>query len=269
MSACTGCTVDFGRDYEIARSPAMLEIERLVRDTDYAATSWTTRRQAELLAARLGLAAGVRLLEIGAGAGWPGLFFAKECDCEVVLTDLPLSALRIARERADHDGIAAACSVVAASGAALPFADGCFDRVHHADVLCCMAAKREMLRECRRVARAGARMAFSVIALARTPSRDGERELLRQSGPSHPDAPGDYGTLLDEAGWTVLERTDATGEFVRCMDVLLRESQARRTQLIAMLGEQDFAERLLRRRSTQEAVRLGLLKREIFVAARA
>ena len=266
MVACVGAACDFARDYEIAQEPLMREIERSVRGSDYGATSWTTREQAEQAAARLGLERGRRLLELGAGSGWPALFLAKLSGCDVVLTDLPMSGLRIARERAAKDGLDGRCAVLVADGAALPFADQSFDRIHHADVLCCMDRKRAMLRECRRVSRAGARMEFSVISLAREPAGDDERRLLQQSGPPYPDAGADYAVLLEEARWTVVERIDVTAEFIRCMDVLVEESSARRGALVELLGEEDLTERLERRRCTRAAVACGLLRREIFFA---
>ena len=261
-----GATCNFARDYEIAQEPLMREIERCVRGSDYGATSWTTREQAERAAARLGLVRGRRLLELGAGSGWPALFLATLSGCDVVLTDLPLSGLRIARERAVRDGLNGRCSVLAADGAALPFAEHSFDRIHHADVLCCMDHKREMLCECRRVARAGARMEFSVISLAREPAEDDERRLLQQSGPPYPDAGADYALLLEESCWTLVERIDVTAEFMRCMEVLIEESHTRRAALVDLLGDEGHAERLERRRCTRAAVACGLLRREIFFA---
>ncbi len=266
MAECVGAACNFERDYEIAQVPLMREIERCVRGTDYGATSWTTRAQAEQTAARLALARGHVLLELGAGSGWPALFLSKQSGCDVVLTDLPMTGLRIARQRAAQDGLGDRCSVLAADGAALPFADRSFDRIHHADVLCCMQPKREMLRECRRVARAGACMEFSVISLMREPAGDDERRLLQRSGPAYPDAGSDYAALLGEAGWDVRERINVSAEFLRCMDVLLEQSRARRGALLELLGEADCEERLERRRSTRAAVTRGLLTREIFVA---
>ncbi len=264
MSACVGAACNFARDYEIAQAPLMREIERCVRGSDYGGTSWTTRKQAEQAAARLGLVRGLHLLELGAGSGWPALFLATLSGCDVVLTDLPLSGLRIARERAARDSLDGRCSVLAADGTALPFADHSFDRIHHADVLCCMDRKPEMLRECRRVARDTARMEFSVISLVRGPAGDAERRLLQQSGPPYPGAGLDYAELLAQTHWSVLERVDVTAEFVRCMEVLLEESHTRRDALVALLGEDDYAERLQRRSSTHAAVACGLLRREIF-----
>lgn len=266
MVACVGTACDFARDYEIAQEPLMREIEQHVRGSDYGATSWTTRKQAEEAVVRLELTPGLRLLELGAGSGWPALFMALRSGCEAVLTDLPLSGLRIARERAARDDLSSRCSVLAADGMALPFADRSFDRIHHADVLCCMDRKREMLREGRRVARMGALMEFSVIWLAREPMGDDERKLLSRSGPPYPDAGADYLVLLEDARWELLERIDVTAEFAGCMDVLLEQSHLRQRVLIDLLGETDCAERLERRRSTRAAVANGLLRREIFLA---
>ena len=266
-AGCVGIGCDFGRDYELAQQPLMREIERCVQGSDYGATSWTTRGQAEQAARRLGPMSGLRLLEIGAGSGWPGLLLASLSGCDVVLTDLPLSGLRIAHRRAGVDGLDRHCAVLAADATALPFADRSFDRIHHADVLCCMERKTQMLGECRRVARDAARMEFSVISLAREPATDDERALLQQSGPPHPDAGADYPVLLAQSRWSVLERIDVTAEFIRCMEVLLAESHARREALVALLGEPDHAARLQRRRSTRAAVTQGLLRREIFLVA--
>ena len=261
---CGFSKCDFAGDYEVGQLPLMLEIERRVRGSAYGATSWTTRAQSEATAHRLGLGPGRRLLEIGGGAGWPALFLATLSGCRVVVTDVPVSGLRVARARAVGDGIGERCSVLGADGAALPVSDRSFDRVHHADVLCCTERKREILLECRRVACDGAAMEFSVIALVRQPT-DEERQLLEKSGPPYPDAGADYAVLLSETGWTVLERLDVTEEFGRCMDLLLQEYAARREGLVELFGEEDFAKRLEHRVSTRAALSRGLLKREIFV----
>jgi hypothetical protein len=63
--------------------------------------------------------------------------------------------------RAEAAGVADRCRAVVADGVALPFADASCDAIRHSDVLCCMAAKLDLLRECRRVAVSHARMVFS------------------------------------------------------------------------------------------------------------
>lgn len=265
---CKGSACDFYAEYAIVESPVMLEIEQRVRGSTYGATSWTTRAQAEAAATHLGLTHGRTLLDLGGGSGWPALFIADVSGCDVVITDLPLPALRIARARAIGDRVADRCSILAADGASLPFAGGTFDRIHHADVLCCTDRKREILRECHRVACTGTLMEFSVITLTRSSLTDGERQLLEKSGPQYPDAGSDYGELLRATGWNVLEHIDVSAEFARCMDVMIEEFGIRRAALIDLLGEQDYADRLERRTSCRSAVSRGLLRREIFVVCR-
>ncbi len=67
----------FSDRYEVARAEVLLEIERAVCGCDYGGTSWTTLGEARNVVEMLGLRPGRRLLEVGAGAGWPGLFIAK------------------------------------------------------------------------------------------------------------------------------------------------------------------------------------------------
>ena len=142
----------FARDYELGRSAAMRDLERSVLGCDYGGTSWTTRREAGRIAELLGLRPGVRLLDVRAGAGWPGLYLAQLTGCDVVLADLPVVGLQIA--------LSAPRPTASRSDARLWWqtAPRClletisFDALSHADVLCCMPAKLSMLQACRRVA---------------------------------------------------------------------------------------------------------------------
>lgn len=112
------------------------QVERLVIGADFGASGYTTLAQADELAHRLGLRTGVRLLELGSGHGWPGLYLAKISGCQVMLTDVPMKGLRIAAARAAAEGLTGQCTVVAASGQHLPFAPATFDAIVHADVGC-------------------------------------------------------------------------------------------------------------------------------------
>jgi len=122
--------------YAVAYSPVMLEIEGSVLGSDYGASSWTTRQEADLFAGLLLLKRGDLLLDVGSGAGWPGLYLARTTGCRVVLTDLPFEGLRSALLRASQEGLEGAAWPMVAKGEALPFRDESFDAVTHADVLC-------------------------------------------------------------------------------------------------------------------------------------
>ncbi len=126
----------FAERYGRPGSDATRDLERLVIGSDFGANGYTTLAQADLLAERLGLAAGKRLLDVGAGRGWPGLYLAKTTGCSVVVTDLPREAMRSAVRRAFSEGLSARASAVVASARRPPFGAATHDAIVHTDVLC-------------------------------------------------------------------------------------------------------------------------------------
>jgi 2-polyprenyl-3-methyl-5-hydroxy-6-metoxy-1,4-benzoquinol methylase len=126
----------FQQRYGVAASPVAVEIEWRVIGGDWGANGYTTIAQADQLAAGLQLSAAHRLLDIGTGRGWPGLYLAARSGCQVVLADLPLEGLRVASARAKAEGLADRSSVVVAAASGLPFRAGSFDAIIHTDVLC-------------------------------------------------------------------------------------------------------------------------------------
>jgi predicted nicotinamide N-methyase len=106
---------DFAADYALPSTMVVDEIERRVIGEVWGANGFTTAAQAEVLADRLELRAGKRLLDIGTGRGWPGLYLAKRSGCEVVLTDLPIEGLGLARNRAEKEPVNFSSAVVASA----------------------------------------------------------------------------------------------------------------------------------------------------------
>jgi cyclopropane fatty-acyl-phospholipid synthase-like methyltransferase len=251
--------------YLRSQAEVMLSVERRVCGCDYGATSWTTREQAEQLAAFLALRPGVRLLDVGAGAGWPSVYHAQNTGCDITLTDLPLEGLRIAAERACADLPPGACQVAVADGARLPFCDGAFDAVTHNDALCCLPAKREMLEECRRVVGPAGRMAFTVISLgaALTPSQ--HRRAL-DCGPQFIEAEADYATLLDESGWNLQERLDLGPAYAETCRAFVDAFDQDAAELTELMGADLYAERRTKLAAVLEGAKEGLHRRELFVA---
>ena len=131
-----GAAATFRERYGRPVSQAATELERLVIGGDFGANGYTTIEQANLLAERLDLRAGDRLLDVGSGRGWPGLYLAKVTGCSVVLTDIPEEGLRIARQRSAVEALGDRSWAVASSARRLPFRLESFDAVVHTDVLC-------------------------------------------------------------------------------------------------------------------------------------
>ncbi len=105
------------------------------RGADVGAPGYTTMALADDLADVLRLRPGVRLLDIGAGRGWPSLYLAKKTGCDVVLTDIPPATVREAAQRANEPTLRERCAFAVASADRLPFRTASFDAIVHADAL--------------------------------------------------------------------------------------------------------------------------------------
>jgi len=242
----------------------MRALEKEVLGCDFGGTSWTTRSQADGIPAALKLDSDSHLLEIGAGTGWPGIYLAGQAGCDVTLLDVPVSSLIHARHRAVDENVGDRCAAVAASGAALPFTDGTFVAIGHSDVLCCLPEKLAMLKECRRVSRAGARMLFYVIA----PTRGlcgADLDEACSVGPPFVGVPDDYVSLLAESGWELIEKTDLTGEYLFALRRLIEGLEAGSTTMEKALGPAEFNRQLQHRCEQVSAIERGLLEREMYL----
>jgi len=127
---------DFAERYAIATGDVNARIEQAVIGAAWGANGYTTVDQADELGRRLQLGPGKRLLDVGTGRGWPGLYLAQQTGCHVIGTDLPVEGLQVARRRAHDERIGARVSLAVAGAADLPFASQSFDAIVHTDVLC-------------------------------------------------------------------------------------------------------------------------------------
>ncbi len=256
---------DFGRQYKLVLADVMLAMERDACGSDYGGTSWTTRAEADHIGRLLDLAPGDRLLDIGSGAGWPGLYLARSRGCDVTLTDLPLAGLEIAAKRAKEDRLSGVCWTAVADGAALPFRDHAFDAISHSDVLCCLAEKRAVLQACKSAIRPEGRMAFSVISIAPGLSEAGLETALA-NGPPYIETDVAYADLLEQAGWQMTDRIDITEDFVKTVRRVVEAQETYQSQLCKLLGEAETAARMTRMKERLAAREAGVHLREIYVA---
>ncbi|MDJ1157637.1 class I SAM-dependent methyltransferase [Chelatococcus sp. SYSU_G07232] len=255
---------DYDAIYRQGQLPVMQAVERRVCGCVYGATSWATRDEADLIAAALGLEPGIRLLEVGAGSGWPALYLAARSGCDVTLTDLQVSGLEIALKRAMRDGLAARSRATIADAAQLPFADASFDVINQSDVLCCLVQKRKALSECRRVIRAGGRMACSLIHVP--PGLDADdRARAVETAPDFVEAEAEYPVLFVATRWAVLDRLDLTEAFTQSCRAKLRAEEELRPEIERVVGAEELGRLHARMRRRIAVLERGHLKRELFV----
>jgi methylase of polypeptide subunit release factors len=127
---------DYAERYRVRASATVVdEAEREVIGDVWGANGFTTVDQAQDLRRRLQLDTNSRLLDVGSGCGWPGLWLAQQTGCEVVVTDLPLEGLAVATGRAKAEELRS-LGAVAASARRFPFAESSFDAIVHVDLIC-------------------------------------------------------------------------------------------------------------------------------------
>ncbi len=127
---------EFEQRYHVKPTEVTRQMERAVIGGDWGANGYTTVQQADRLGCALVLGPSSRLLDLGAGRGWPGLYLAASTGCRVVLTDVPTDALQTAAARAVAEDLADRACAVTCSASHLPFRRTSFDAVVHTDVLC-------------------------------------------------------------------------------------------------------------------------------------
>jgi cyclopropane fatty-acyl-phospholipid synthase-like methyltransferase len=255
----------FSKRYLHGQTELLIKIERSNCGCDYGATSFTTVEQVKILGELLALGPGKRLLEVGAGSGWPGLYLARESGCDVTLTDLPIEGLRSAKARADLEQLSGTSKTVVASGSALPFRANSFDAISHADVMCCLVEKLAVLKACREVVKPGGRMVFTVILTTAGLSDSAYLEAV-ECGPSFIAAEDSYPNLIAAAGWELVEQVDLSIEFLETLRVMRHNELHYADDLENLLGKEETLRRLTRTEESIYGLEHNLIKRGLFQA---
>ena len=105
-----------------------------VLGVNYRASGYTTRDQADWMGRLLSVGKDELLVDIGSGAGWPGLYLADRLDCRVVTVDPVVEGGRAVQRRAVEDGMEARAFSIVGSGDQLPIKPRSAAGVVHSDV---------------------------------------------------------------------------------------------------------------------------------------
>lgn len=171
-----------------------------------------------VLASRLDLRGGERILDAGCGIGGSALWLAREYGVEVVGITPVTSQVRRARSYAREAGLEARLSFSAQDYSATSFPDASFDVVWALESACHAPDKRRLLDEAHRVLRRGGRLGIVEYCRAARPLSSVDEALLRSwlSGWAIPDidTQDEWLTLLSEAGFSDARAEDLTPNVV-------------------------------------------------------
>jgi SAM-dependent methyltransferase len=145
----------------------------------------------------------------------------------------------------------------------MPFPSDSFSAISHSDVLCCLEDKLTVLRECRRVINANDQMCFTVIRLA-----DGLKgtsmDRAVQTGPEFIRSEARFPSMLQSAGWQIIQQDDITGAFLASTERMIAAAEKQSESLRALRGDEANEKVQENLRSRLQAVADRLILREFF-----
>lgn len=124
----------------------------------------------------------------------------------------------------------------------MPFKAGTFDVAWGVDAWCHITDKEKLIQECARVVKPGGTIAFmDEIQIGEMTDEECKKFLFPQAVPYLETLEG-YASLLEKAGFTVLEGEDITGEVMEYWRrVWMDEIKAKKDQIVGKFGNEMYA----------------------------
>jgi ubiquinone/menaquinone biosynthesis C-methylase UbiE len=170
------------------------------------------------LASALGLAPGMRVLDVGSGIGGPSRYVAATYDCEVVGIDLTEEYCRVAALLAERVGLGERVEYHPGNALAMPFADAGFEVAYTQHVAMNIADKARLYAEVWRVLKPGGR--FGIYDLLQGAGGEVVYPVpwARDASTSFLVPPPELRRLLEGAGFEVLSWRETAAEARQWID---------------------------------------------------
>ncbi len=176
----------------------------------------------DALAARAGIAKGVKVADFCAGLAGPARYFAHRYGADVTGIELTPARVNGAQELTRLVGLQDRVRVVEGNVMAVPLPDASFDVVVSQEALLHVPDKERALAEAFRILKPGGRLAFTDW-VAHRPLTAADKELMWQGmAVTTLFSPRAYGELIERSGFTLLSVEDLTTQW----GVILQERLA-------------------------------------------
>ncbi|MGH7475568.1 MAG: class I SAM-dependent methyltransferase [Longimicrobiales bacterium] len=234
----TDVGVSYGRSYALQTSDVYAELRRETFEPDIGQHSWLTAAEYDELSEWLEVGPDDFVLDVGCGAGAPGLRLAARAGCRLLGIDVQAEAIATANERAVAQGRAERARFEIRDAAQpLAYDDAAFDALISIDAIQHLPDRRRTLAEWARVLRPGGRAVFT-DSLVLTGALTNEEIATRSAIGFSVFIPRGYNRdTLEEVGLRVVRAEDHTEPMIATATRLRAARAAREAALRALEGD--------------------------------
>jgi cyclopropane fatty-acyl-phospholipid synthase-like methyltransferase len=230
---------DFYREFD---SPLMRQLRIDAYDEDIGQHSWVRADELRADMRRLQLTPKSRLLDLGCGPCGPLTFILAEARCRGTGVEVSRHALEAGRARAAAFGVTDLMAVQTADlNQPLPFEAQTFDAAISLDVVLHVRDRLQLFQQVAGLLVKGGHFLVTDAAVLTGSVSNEEVRVRSAHGYSQFVAPNFNQTLLETAGFSLIESEDRTESVLRNASGRLTAIRAHRTELENMWGKESFA----------------------------
>ncbi|MDP9255468.1 MAG: class I SAM-dependent methyltransferase [Actinomycetota bacterium] len=248
-------------------SALMRQLRAEAYGTDIGQHSWVTAEELEEDVPLLLLTEESTVLDLGCGPGGPLAFLVGMLGCRGMGVDVSAPAIASARNRAVSLDIATLVEFDEADlDAPLLFVDGLFDAAISLDVILHVRDRADLFREVARVLAPKGRFLFTDAGIITGAVSDDDIRLRAVHGSTHFVPPGFNETMLERAGFRLLERKDRTASLLRNARGRVAARYAHRAALEAVEGDTGFERQMRYLETVVDLAQRSAVSRMTYVA---